>query len=227
MRDDYSHWDRSWYTRVEARQRITVAIDPGRDGAVAVVDGLDRLLFVAGWRLLTHGYKRRLLFPDGVREFYRGNPTKSPFELGADMAWHISRRVPMGSWFRISVEDTYVGRNSRTAIRSAQWSGMFVGALAKCLTPRLAGYEYVQPSQWRRVAFGSITAKRRRALKEEIATMVFDRFSSVPFIQPERDPDQPLSSSLDDHMTDALGIAIYSMTKDQQEKDSAARGDYN
>lgn len=108
----------------------------------------------------------------------------------------------------------YVGRNVRTAISLARWSGMVVGGMLASRSVRIDQVEWVRPGRWRSIAFGLPSAMKRAEAKERVREAVASRYPTVARLA---------SGDLSEHVADAIGLALYGVTTNNQQEDQRCR----
>ena len=108
-----------------------------------------------------------------------------------------------------------MGRNPRTSIALARWSGLLVGGIL-ARGRWASGVEWIKPDRWRSVAFALPLAIRRAEAKQRVRDAVRDRYPSVSRLA---------SPALSEHVADAIGVALYGVgTQHQQENNDAEDG---
>lgn len=168
---------------------------------MVVLDRRGRLVLAESWRPSTRSKV------DGYRiESDAGRWLRDPCELGVALVDRAMRAGVLS--VRLVVEDTFVGRNPRTTIRLARWSGLLVGAIVASRRGWAQDVEWVEPDRWRSVAFSIPFATRRAEAKQRVREAVRDRYSSISSLA---------SPTLSEHVADSIGIALYRVaTVDQQ-----------
>lgn len=115
---------------------------------------------------------------------------------------------------RLVVEDVFFGRNPRTTISLCRWSALLVGAIQGGRPTWASSVEWVEADRWRSVAFDLPFAMKRAEAKRLVRLAVTDRYPTVA----------RLGSDLNEHVADAIGIALYGVTtNDQQEASDAEK----
>ena len=194
---------RSDLSPVERPTAFVLGIDPGRHGAAVLLDRRARVVALIAWRPSTRrgirGYRIGL-----VEEGNRWTP--DPAGLAEEVV-RLSRRVG-GHRAAVYVEDSFVGRNPRTAMLIARWSGCLVGGLLGTSRGWVEGIEWVGADQWRSVALGLGTAIKRAEAKRLTREAVGERFSSIGSLS---------SSTVSEHVADAIGVALYGIEHQHQQ----------
>lgn len=196
--------------RSSESQNPVLGIDPGRRGAAVLLDRQRRIVMVAIWKPAQRrgrsGFRFRVLGND--ESVWLPDVGYLSANLVAE-----TRRAGVGS-VDLFVEDSYVGRNARTSIAGARWSGMLVGAMqVSGRAGWLASVRFVLPDRWRSVAVGVAPATKRAEVKRLVIEWVRRCYPSLPLFSDE---------SLSDHVADAVGISVFGVLDQQRGEDSHA-----
>jgi hypothetical protein len=170
-----------------------VGIDPGLSGAAVVLD--DRsVVFVVSWKPAQRNRRRVVRFT--VRDAQGGRESVLPrlSSVGRALVGECTRHGVTGAL--IAVEDTFMGRNVKSAVSIARGSGLVVGVVESIMDNSAA---WVMAHEWRAVVLGMRRNADRATVKRASLTMIPARVAGLKEIC------GPVGEI--DHVTDAAGIA--------------------
>lgn len=187
---------------------LVIGIDPASDGSACIIRDNVALVSVSWSR--KRRQKNKVAYTTHLVDIsIYGDPQtqsmqcKTGADIGAQIGAYLTLlRADEDEPFYIASEDAYVGKNSNSAIVVARFAGMIVGALHNYTRANVAVH-WIKPSKWQsailKVPFKAKREERkRRSLRTipilvESATDHLDKLGQL------------------DHITDAIGIALYSI----------------
>lgn len=172
-----------------------IGIDPANDGSLVVLVGTS-IPIVFLWKKVTR--KKKRVFQVKVSYENSNNVKTQICRTSSHIGQFISSFPEVSTVTGISIEDCYLARNVKTTISLARFAGSVSAPLVnKC------GFDpkYVKPTEWRKRVLNMNKRVKREQAKE--ASLKY-----IPLIVPAINHHLSMLGMYD-HITDALGIAIW------------------
>ena len=177
------------------RPRTLIGIDPASSGAAVVLRGT-LVPSVVLWGKVTR--KKRRVFKVQISHRNTDKVQEAICRTSAHVGQFINNLNCLTTVDAVAIEDCYLARNVRTTISLARFAGAVSAPLVlKC------GFDpqYVKPTEWRKVVL-SANPRTKREKAKEIS------LKYIPELVPEIKHHLNILGQ-HDHITDALGIAIW------------------
>ncbi len=182
-----------------------VGIDPANEGAIVVLRGTSiPLVFL--WKKVTR--KKKKVFKVFASSSESNIAQTCICRTSAHIGQFVASFKELSNVQGIAVEDCYLARNAKTTITLARFAGMISSPLVV-----KSGFEplYVKPTEWRSVVLGMKKRTNREQAKKASLTYMPRMVHAI-------------KHHLDvlgnyDHITDALGIAVWLSFARSQNKD--------
>ena len=181
---------------------IIVGIDPANEGALVVLEGTNVPIVVL-WKKVQRKKKKvfQVLISRQDSSIVKQVICRTAAHIGNVIANLPELSIVNG----IAIEDCYLARNAKTTITLAR----FAGSVSAPLVVK-SGFDpaYVKPTEWRKVVLN-----QSKKIKREQAKMVSLKY--IPIMVPAIESHLSKLGKFD-HITDALGIALWLAKKNKQ-----------
>ena len=194
---------------------MTIGIDPASDGSACIIRD-NVVLMSLSWSRKRRQKNKQVYTIHLVDISILGDDKimsmqcKTGADIGAQIGAYVTLlRNDENEPFYIASEDAYVGKNSNSAIVVARFAGLIVGALHN-YTRANVSVTWIKPSKWQtailKVPFRAKREERKRRSLKYIPNLA-----------------QGVDQHLDklgqlDHITDAVGIALYAIKYELQNR---------
>jgi len=185
---------------------IIIGIDPAKDGAAVLIED-NNVIGVWSWKFLK---RKQSIYK--VIYTYKENDSiykeEEEFQSGGMIAHFIADSLEfagLGS-FKVGIEDAYVSKiNPRAGLRVARFGGELIGGIRATSLSNLEAVSWVTASDWRFQLLRVNPFTKREQCK--IASL-----NLIPKLCPSINSHLEIHGQLD-HITDALGVALWLKNK--------------
>lgn len=184
---------------------LVIGIDPASDGSACILHNDVVIVSIAWQRKRTTKKGLTKITHNTTISFFESNKIMTlQCDTGACIGAHIGASINLFKTndepIYIACEDAYVGKNNNTAIFVARFAGMIVGALHNYLNQNIPVH-WIKPHTWQS-AILKVSSKDKREQRKEKSLKYIPMF--IPTAKNHLD-----NIGNFDHITDAIGIAMY------------------